>query len=113
LLTEAKYDDRLTLQAVEESVGLRRNRHWRAAVWSLRVGFCALGVVLIGLIVIAIDSDPWILAIGVIAWLVAAITTAAEFMKARNELTGSKPGFWSVRSMLLHDTMHASSTTSK
>jgi hypothetical protein len=99
--------DRLTIGGVAEWAELRGNRHWRVAVVWLRVGFCSLAIVVLGLILLAMNSTPWVLAIGVIAWLVSAITTAVQFMTARSELSGARPGFWSARSLLLHDTFHA------
>ncbi len=79
------------------------------AVWALRVGYLALVVVVVGLIVMLSGSTPWILAGGVIFWLVAAVVTATGFMRARQELPEPRPGFWSIRSMLVHDTVHARS----
>jgi len=80
------------------------------AVWALRVGYVALVVVAAGLVVTLSGSTPWVLAVGVIFWLVAAVVTAIGFMRARQELPEPRPGFWSIRSMLLHDTVHARPT---
>ena len=92
---------------IDEPVELRHNRYWRTAVWALRVGYLALIVAAVGLIVVVSGSTPWILACGVILWLVAAVATATCFMRARQDLPEPRPGFWSIRSMLLHDTVHA------
>jgi hypothetical protein len=88
---------------------LQHNGHWRMAVWSLRVGFLALGVALVGIIVMASGSTPWVLAVGVIVWLAAAAVTLTGFFRARHELPEPRPGYWSMRFMLIHDTVHAQS----
>ncbi len=77
------------------------------AVWALRVGYAALVVVAAGFIAKLSGFSPWILAGGVILWLVAAATTATGFMLARQELPEPRPGFWAIRRMLIHDTVHA------
>lgn len=79
------------------------------AVWALRVGYVALAVVVAGLVVLASGSTPWVLAVGVIGWLAAAAVLATGFVRARGELSEPRPGFWSMRFMLLHDTVHARS----
>jgi hypothetical protein len=86
---------------------LQRNGHWRMAVWALRVGYLALIVALAGLIVMLSGSTPWVLAVGVICWLAVAAVTLTGFLWARHELPEPKPGFWSMRFMLIHDTVHA------
>ncbi len=77
------------------------------AVWALRGGYLALVVVVAGLVAIWSGSTPWVLAAGVILWLAAAAVTAAGFLRARQELPEPRPGFLSIRSMLIHDTVHA------
>jgi hypothetical protein len=77
------------------------------AVWALRVGYLALAVALAGVIVLLSGSTPWVLAIGVIGWLAAATVTLTAFVRARNELSEPRPGFWSMRFMLIHDSVHA------
>jgi hypothetical protein len=79
------------------------------AVWALRVGYLALVIVVVGLITMFLGSTPWVLAAGVIFWLVAAAVTATGFLLARQELPEPRPGFWSIRLMLIHDTVHARS----
>jgi len=85
---------------------LRGSRYWSLAVWALRLGYVALVVALVGLIVKASGSTPWVLAVGVIGWLVAAVLIATGFLLARQELLEPRPGFWSMRLMLLHDSVH-------
>ena len=80
------------------------------AVWALRVGYVALAVTVAGLIAMFSGSTPWVLAVGVTFWLAAAAVTTAGFLRARQELPKPRPGFWSIRSMLLHDTVHARSS---
>ena len=86
---------------------LNVNRHWRMAVWALRVGYVGLAVAIAGLIVISLGSTPWFLAIGVIVWLVSAVVLAAGFLRSLHELPEPWPGFWSMRFKLIHDTVHA------
>jgi len=95
---------------MDEHEELQRNRHWRMAVWALRVGYVALAVVVAGLIVMWSGSTSWVLAVGVIAWLVAAAVMVTGFLRARQELPEPRPGFWPMRFMLLHDTVHARSS---
>jgi hypothetical protein len=79
------------------------------AVWALRVGYVGLAVGISGLIVMSSGSTLWVLAVGVIIWLVAAVVTLAGFFLARRELPEPRPGYWSMRFMLIHDTVHARS----
>ena len=79
------------------------------AVWALRAGYLALLVIVAGLIAMLSGSSPWVLAGGVIFWLAAAVVTVTGFLRAREELPEPRPGFWSIRSMLIHDTVHARS----
>jgi hypothetical protein len=81
------------------------------AVWALRAGYLALAVALAGVIVLLSGSTPWILAIGVIGWLAAAAVTLNGVFRARSELPDPRPGLWSLRLMLLHDTVHARTST--
>lgn len=89
---------------------LQHSRHWRMAVWALRLGCLALTVGIAGLIVLLSGSTPWVLAVGVIGWLVAAAVTLTGFFLARQELPAPRPGLWTMRLMLIHDTVHAASS---
>jgi hypothetical protein len=80
------------------------------AVWALRVGYLALVVVVADLIAMLSGSPPWVLAGGVIFWLAAAAVTVTGFLRARQQLPEPRPGFWSTRLMLIHDTVHARSS---
>jgi hypothetical protein len=91
---------------------LQRNRHWRMAVWALRTGYLALAVAIVGLIVTLSGSTPWILAIGIILWLIAAAVTLTGVLSARHELPEPRPGFWPLRWMIIHDSVHALSSPS-
>ena len=84
--------------------------HWRTAVWALRVGYLGLAVGLVGLIVLWLASTPWVLAVGVIVWLACAAVTLTGVFRARRELPEPRPGWWSLRLMLMHDTVHARSS---
>jgi hypothetical protein len=66
-----------------------------------------LAVGITGLIVLLSGSTPWVLAVGVIIWLAAAAVTLTGFLQARHELLEPRPGFWSMRFMLVGDTVHA------
>jgi len=92
---------------MDEPAELRSNRHWRLAVWALRVGYVALAVTIVGVIVMASGSTPWVLAIGVVIWVAAAAVTLTGVFRARSELPEPRPGFWPMRWMLLDDTIHA------
>ncbi len=95
---------------MDESPGLQYDGHWRMAVWALRVGCVALAVALAGLIVLLSGSTPWVLAVGVVGWLVAAVVMTTGFVWARHLLAMPRPGFWSMRLMLIHDTAHTRSS---
>jgi hypothetical protein len=91
---------------MDEPPELRRNGHWRMAVWALRVGYLALVVVIAGVIVLSSGSTPWVLATGVIMWLAVVAVTLTRLLWARHELPEPQPGFWSMRFMLIHDSVH-------
>ncbi len=95
---------------MDEPAELQNNRHWRMAVWALRVGYLALAVTIVGIIVMSSGSTPWVLAVGVIIWLIAAAVTLTGVFRARSELPEPRPGFWPMRWMILHDTVHARSS---
>lgn len=90
---------------------LQHNRHWRTAVWALRVGCLALAVTIVGLIVMLLGSTPWVLAVGEMVWLATAAVTLTGFFWARHELPEPRPGYWSMRFMLIRDTIHALSSS--
>jgi membrane protein YdbS with pleckstrin-like domain len=91
---------------MDEPPELQHNGHWRMAVWALRVGCLVLAVAIAGLIVMLSGSTPWVLAVGVIGWLAVAAVTLTGFFWARHELPEPRPGYWSMRFMLIHDTIH-------
>jgi hypothetical protein len=86
-----------------EPTELQRNGHWKMAVLALRVGFVAIATILVGLIVLSSGGTPWVLAAGVIVWLACAVGTATGFLLARHDLPEPRPGFWSMRWMIIHD----------
>ena len=94
---------------MDEPQELQYNVHWRMAVWALRVGYVGLAVAITGLIVMVVGSTPWVLAVGLITWLAAAAMTLTGFFWSRHELPEPRPGYWSMRFMLIHDTVHARS----
>ena len=95
---------------MDEPPELQCNGHWRMAVWALRVGYVGLAVVIAGLIAMSSGSTPWVLAVGVFIWLAAAAVTLAGFFRSRHALPEPRPGYWSMRFMLIHDTVRAQSS---
>ena len=91
----------------DRPVELQQNEHWRIAVWALRVGYVGLAVALAGVIVTWCGSTPWVLAVGVVVWLAAAAGTLFGFFWTRHDLPEPRPGYWSMRFMLIHDTLHS------
>jgi len=83
------------------------------AVWALRVGYVGLVVAIAGLIVMSLGSTPWVLSVGVIIWLAAGAVTLAGFFWSRHELPEPRPGYWSMRLMLIHDTVHAQTSAQR
>ncbi len=96
---------------MDEPRELQHNGQWRMAVWALRVGYVGLVVAIAGLIAMSLGSTPRVLAVGVIIWLASAAVTLAGFVWSRHELPEPRPGYWSMRCMLIHDTVHARSST--
>jgi uncharacterized membrane protein len=92
---------------MDEPSALQYNRHWRMAILALRVGYAGLAVGIAGLIVLSLGSTPWVLAVGVIIWLVAAVVTLVGFFWSRHELPEPRPGYWAMRFMLIRDTFRA------
>jgi hypothetical protein len=85
---------------------LEKNKPWRTAVWSLRVGYVGLVVAGIGLIALAFGATPWVLASGVIVWLATVPLTLTGFLSARHALAEPRPSLWSMRLGLIHDSVH-------
>ena len=97
---------------MDEPPELQSNRHWRMAIWALRVGYVGLAVAVAGLIVMSLGTTPWVLAVGVIIWLAAAVTLAG-FLWSLHELPEPRPGYWSMRFMLIRDTVDARSSAQR
>jgi hypothetical protein len=95
---------------MDEPPELQNIGPWRMAVWALRAGYAGLAVGVVGVVVLATGSTPWVLAVGVVIWLAAAAVTLTGVVRARQELPEPRPGWWSIRFMLMHDTVHARST---
>ena len=96
---------------MDEPTELRNNRHWRMAVWALRVGYAGLAVAITGIIVMSVGATPWVLAAGVCIWLVCAAVTLSGFFWARHELPEPRPGYWPMRLMIIRDSVHARSSS--
>jgi hypothetical protein len=97
--------DACTVPGMNEPIELAHNKHWRAAVWALRVGYVALFVGLIGLVVLELGHTPWVLASGVIVWAGVAIVTSTNFFWAWAEMSKPRPGYWALRLMLIRDSV--------
>ena len=76
------------------------------AVWALRVGYVGLAVAVAGLVGLAFGATPWVLAGGVIIWVATVPVTLTGFLSARHELLEPRPRLWSMRLMLIHDSVH-------
>ena len=96
-----------TIAGMDEPPELQHNGHWTMAVWAVRLGYLALAVALAGLIAMLSGSTPWLLVVGVISWLAAAAVTLTGFFWAWHELPEPRPGYGSMRIMLIRDTIHA------
>ena len=85
---------------------LVHTKSWRIAVWSLRVGFVALAILIIGLIVVALGGTPWILAVGEISWIATVVVTTPAFFRARYVTPSPRPRLWTMRMALLRAAVH-------
>ena len=92
---------------MDQPTELQRSGSWRTAVWALRAGYAGLATALVGLVLVAVGSTPWVLAAGVITWLAAAAVTLTGFLATRRRLASPRPTLWSMRLMLIHDSVHA------
>ena len=92
---------------MDASRDLQHDRRWRTAVWSLRIGYVGLFVAIVGLIVTLAGGTPWILAAGMIVWLVNVVVILIGFFSARSAMAEPRPTLWSMRMALLADSWHA------
>jgi len=76
------------------------------AVWALRVGYVGLAIAVAGLIALAFGSTPWVVASGVIIWLATVPVTLTGFLSTRHGLPEPRPRLWSMRLMLIRDSVH-------
>jgi hypothetical protein len=98
---------------MDEPAQLQRIGPWRMAVWALRAGYFGLAIAVVGLIVMVSGSTLRVLAVGVIIWLAAAAVTVTGVFRARHELPEPRPGYWSMRFMLIHDTVYPRSSAQR
>ena len=73
------------------------------AVWALRVGFVAGHHDPVGIMVLSSGGTPWVLAAGVIFWLACAVVIVTGFLLTLHDLPEPRPGFWSMRWMIIRD----------
>ena len=71
-----------------------------------RLNVITLAVAFAALIALAFGSTSWVLASGVIIWLATVPVTLTGFLWARHELPEPRPRLWSMRLMLIHDSVH-------
>ena len=90
---------------MQERPELQHNGPWKMAVWALRVGYVGLAVAVAGLVALAFGATPWVLAGGVIIWVATVPVTLTGFLSARHELLEPRPRLWSMRLMLIHDSV--------
>ena len=88
---------------MDEPAELQRDGRWKMAVWALRIGVVALATILLGAIVLSSGGTPWVLAAGVVFWLACAVVIATGFLLTLHDLPEPRPGFWSMRWMIIHD----------
>lgn len=98
---------------MDEPKELRDNGHWRTAVAALRVGYLGLVTAAAGLALLASGSTPWVLAVGLGIWLATVPVTLTGFLWSRHELPEPRPRLWSMRLMLIRDTVHARSSAGR
>ncbi len=89
---------------VDRPAELQQDEHWRMAVWALRAGYLGLAIAVAGVITISFGFTPWVLVAGVAIWLAAAAVTLIGFLWSRHDLPEPRPGYWSMRFMLIQDT---------
>ena len=88
---------------MDASASLQHDAHWRTAVWSLRVGYGGLVIAAIGLVLTLTGHTLWVLAVGVIWWLITVVITLTMFLWARHDLGDARPELWPMRMQLLSD----------
>ncbi|MFZ0250141.1 MAG: hypothetical protein WAL61_09360 [Acidimicrobiales bacterium] len=93
----------------DEPTGLQQNEHWKVTVWALRVGYVGLAIAVVGVLAISFGFTSWILAAGVSIWVAAVAVTLIGFFWTRHDLPEPRPGYWSMRFMLIRDTFHSRS----
>jgi hypothetical protein len=69
-----------------------------------------LAIAFAGLILVWAGSTAWILAAGEIIWLTTAAVTVIAYNWSRHELPEPRPGYRSMLSALIDDTVHARSS---
>jgi hypothetical protein len=96
---------------MDEPIAMQKNGHWKMAVWALRMGLLAITTIVVGLIVLSSGGTPWVLAVGVMCWLACAVLIGTGFLLTLRDLPEPRPGFWSMRWMIVHDAVGLSIRT--
>jgi len=102
---------RPTISIVTDHTQLTDSHHWKSAIWALRCGYVEMLIVVTGLVLTLTNVTPWVLAGGLIAWLLTAVVLALEFLVARHEQPDPRLGFWQMRITLLSDSVHRTTRT--
>ena len=97
--------ERCHTQIVSEPSNRYSNSHWHVAVWSLRIGYGGLFVAAVGLVLSLTGHTSWVLAAGVIWWLITVVITLTAFLWARHDMGAARPDLWSMRMMLVRDSL--------
>lgn len=74
------------------------------------MGYIALFIAIVGLVLYVSGSTPWVLGVGVIGWLISVVFTLIAFLWARQELPKPRVRLWSMRMRLIHDSVHSLSS---
>lgn len=82
-------------------------------MWALRAGYVGLVVAVVGLVVMSLGSTSWFLAVGVFTWLGAVTVTATGFLWTRHDLREPRPRYWSMRLLLIHDSVHSKASSKR
>lgn len=89
---------------------LRHSRHWRPAVWGVRIMGIGLAVVIAGMVTLpwSTDTAKAILAVGGGIYLISLGLTFVEARWAYGEVRPPRPNHAWVQRALLHDALHRS-----
>ena len=103
------------IACMDKATDPRDSSQWRLAVWGLRVIGPGLAVVVAGIVAL-----PWstgtgqaIVAVGIGIYLVGVVITVLGIILVYREVPPPRPNFIQLRWSLLHDAVHARSTSAE